>query len=259
MTEQATDFIIYEQPLHEVIRLCLRLEQLFMRLDYQRQDDSLYGTQVLMYLLNELLQILDRPDLKTKLAKELSLHHASLMRFANAPDIDQAKWTQLKTKLEEFMRLFIDTSGKIGHRLRDLELFNMLRLQFSNAGGACEFDLPVYHFWLEQDTEMRSDLIREWLGEFTHIRNAIDCLLHLLRENAKIQSKTATHGFYQELLDPRANLSLIRLSLNRDIKAFPEISIGRHFLSVRFYEPDIEKRPQQFNHHVQFELSYCMP
>ena len=89
------------------------------------------------------------------------------------------------------------------------------------------------------------------------IRTAVELVLDLVRKNSKIDEKTAIHGFHQELLDPQSNLRMIRISIPPHIPAYPEISVGRHFLSVRFFAPDIEKRPVQYSDNLSFQLAYC--
>src|SRR3990167_4743370 len=66
------DKIIYEQPLNEIIRVCLRLELLFQQIDHRLNDISILGTREIVSLVINVLNILDRPDLKAKLAKELN-------------------------------------------------------------------------------------------------------------------------------------------------------------------------------------------
>jgi cell division protein ZapD len=201
--------------------------------------------------------LLDRPDLKAKLAKELSHHLTNLMRYQQAPDIDSVKLRELTTQLEELSRSLIDSSGKIGYRLRDTELLNTLRLHLASPGGGCSFDIPLFHFWLQQPAEIRTTTIKSWLSDFAQIRSAVTLLLDLVRRNIKTEQKTAVHGFHQELLDPQSNLRMLRISISRAINAFPEISVGRHFLSVRFFSPDIERRPTQYTENLEFTLEYC--
>src|SRR5579871_2818696 len=106
--------IIFEQPLNEVIRVCLRLEQLFQQIDHQMGDISPLGTRnVITYIIN-VLYLLDRPDLKAKLAKELSHHQTNHNRFTDSPEIDSAKLRQLTQQLNDLSRSLIDSSGKIG-------------------------------------------------------------------------------------------------------------------------------------------------
>ncbi len=248
--------IIYEQPLNELIRVCLRLEQLFQQVDHLINDQTALGTRNIVALINNILHLLDRPDLKAKLAKELGHHLSNLMRLENTPHIDQEKLRALLRQLDDLIRCFIDSSGKIGQKLRDIELLNMLRLHLTTPGGGCSFDIPVYHNWLQQPVDLRHDTIQTWLNEFKSIRTTATLILQIIREGTKIQEKSAENGFYQELLDPQSNLRLIRVYVPHGIPAYPEISVGRHFLSIRFYSPNINDRPTQFPGNLTFLLAY---
>ncbi len=249
--------IVYEQPLNEIIRVCLRLEQLFQQIDHQLPDTSEIGTRNLITYIINILHLLDRPDLKAKLAKELTHHLTNLMRYNHAPDIDSAKLRDLTAQLEDLSRSLIDSSGKIGYRLRDTEILNTLRLHLASPGGGCSFDLPLFHFWLQQSADVRMATINAWLNDFAQIRKAVNLLLDLVRKNTKSEQKTAVHGFHQELLDPQSNLRMLRISIDRALGVFPENSVGRHFLSVRFFLPDIDKRPVQYSENLDFLLEYC--
>ena len=249
--------IIYEQPLNEIIRVCLRLEQLFQQIDHQLNDTSMLGTRNVIAFIINVLHLLDRPDLKAKLAKELSQHTINLLRYNNMPEIDNEKLGQLTEQLEEISRSLIDSSGKIAHRLRDIELLNTLRLHLASPGGGCSFDIPLYHYWLQQPVTVRQLAINEWLNDFAEIRTAVALVLDLVRQNSRIEEKTAVHGFHQELLDPQSNLRMIRIGITSDIQAYPEISVGRHFLSVRFFSPEILKRPAQYTENLPFWIAYC--
>lgn len=249
--------IIYEQPLNEIIRVCLRLELLFQQIDHQLLDESQLSTRnIITYIIN-VLHLLDRPDLKAKLAKELSNLLANLLRYGNMPEIDSEKLNHITQQLEEHSRNLIDTSGKIGHRLRDMELLNTLRLHLASPGGGCSFDIPIYHYWLQQPKESRQTTIKDWLSEFAEIKSIVTLLLDIVRKNSKVEHKTAIHGFYQELLDPQSNLRMIRIGITHKIHAYPEISVGRHFLSLRYFSPDIENRPVQFADNLDFWIAYC--
>lgn len=250
--------IIYEQPLNELIRVCLRMEQLFTQIDHLFDDTSNTGTRALMGTVIQLLNLLDRPDLKTKLAKELSIHMNLLTRLENTPEIDHKKLETLLHQLEELIRILIDSNGKIGQNLREAELFNTLRLHLSSPGGGCSFDIPGYHYWLQQPIKQRQEMIKAWLEEFNNIRLAINLTLQIIREGTKVQNKTAERGFYQELLDPHINLRLIRVSVPSDVPAFPEISVSRHFVGVRFYTPSIHDRPSQYLQTLPFTIAYCI-
>jgi cell division protein ZapD len=247
--------IIYEQPLNELIRVCLRLEQLFKQIDHQIDDITVLGTRNTVTSLINLLQLLDRPDLKTKLAKELSYHASNLARLENTPEIDDVKLHKLLRQLDELSRCFIDSSGKIGQNIREVELLNSLRLHLASPGGGCSFDIPLFHYWLQQPGEYRQAIFKDWLEEFNSVRITATLILQLIREGTKSSEKCATNGFYQELLDPALNLKLIRVAIPLGINAYPEISVGRHFLSVRFFAPSINERPAQYTDDLPFWIS----
>lgn len=249
--------ITYEQPLNELIRVCLRLEQLFFQVDHQIKDVSVFGTRNMIALIINILQLLERPDLKAKLAKELTHQMQLLAKLKKTPEIDHVKLSKLLKQLDELNRWFIESSGRIGQSLREIELLNNLRLHLATPGGGCSFDIPVYHYWLQQPAEKRLETIKAWLAEFTNIRLANQLILQLVREESKTQQKVAANGFHQELLDPQTNLRLIRVMVPNNIAAYPEISLGRHFLSIRFYSPTILERPTQYQQNLSFWLSYC--
>ena len=248
---------IYEQPLNEVIRVCLRLEQLFYQVDHQLDNPSALGTRNVISFIIHILHILDRPDFKTKLAKELSYHLNNLLRYDNTPKIDTDRLHKLVQQLEVLSSSLINSNGKIGHRLRDIELLNMLRLHLASPGGACSFDIPIYHHWLQQTHDVRRETIASWLADFDQVRMAITLLLDLVRKSARIEEKNAIHGFYQELLDPQSKIRMIRIFLPACTRAYPEISIGLHFLSVRFYSPNIVQQSAQYSENLAFKVAYC--
>lgn len=249
--------IIYEQPLSEIFRACLRLEYLFDQLDHQLKDSSFIGTRNIITIIINILQLLDRPDLKAKLAKELSHQTAQLVRLENMPQTDKEKLHEVVQQLDELSRCFIDSSGKIGQNLRDIALLNNLRLHLMTPGGGLSFDIPIYNYWLNRTEEERLETVKAWLTEFHHLRTAIHLLLRLVRESTPLQLKTATHGFYQELLDPQQNIRIIRVSLPHNMDAYPEVSVGRHFVSIRFFEPQISARPTPYQQNISFGLAYC--
>lgn len=249
--------ILYEQPLNEVIRASLRLEQLFSQLDWYMQDQSIGSVKQVISLIISILYLVDRPDLKSKLAKELTQQTASLMKLNASPKIDRDRLKEITEQLDFHARQLIENSRKIGQRLREIELLNTVRLQLSHPGGACPFDIPLYHYWLNQSPEDRYKLLQDWVNDFAEIRSAINLLLTLVRQHSHSEVKQATNGFYQEMLDPQSTLRMICLTIAKQHAAFPEISVGKHFLSVRFYMPTIHRTPVQFNGNIDFSLSYC--
>ena len=249
--------ISYEQPLTETIRACLRLEYLFQQIDHQIHDTSLPSTRYTINLINQLLQLADRSDLKIKLSKEIQNCLTSLTSSTQCHEEYVPHQQALHQQLQALLRHLIDVNGKFAQGLRQAELFNLLRLHASNPGGDSNFSIPIYHYWLEQPGALRQTTIRQWLTEFQPIKTAVSLILHCVRNHVEIVEKTAISGFHQEIVHPQGkNLRLLRISLNRNISAYPEMSIGKHFISIRFLIPDIYQKPRQCGQDLPFILKY---
>lgn len=251
------NLIIYEQPLNEIIRACLRLEQLFCHIDHHLDDKSRIGVKNAVTYVIHLLNVVDRPDLKAKLAKEISQQLYNISRIEDIDPANKENCEILTHNLQRLSRNLIDCNGKIGQRLRNIELLNTLKMHVNTPGGGCHFDVPIYHYWLQQPIATCHEIIRNWLTEFDELQQATDLVLKLVRKNAKHENRTAIHGFHQELLDHHTQLRMIRIAVPPEFATFPEISIGRHFFSVRFFTPTIDRRPPQFSENIPFVVAYC--
>lgn len=251
------DLIIYEQPLNELTRVCLRLEQLFHEADHLIQDTSPFGSRNVIVTIINLLHILERPDLKAKLAKELAAQAQMLARLEKAEGVDQIKLHQLLEQLNALSQSFIASNSKIAQNLRSVEMLNSLKLHLAAPGGGGSFDTPLFHYWLQQPANKRVATLKVWLQEFDDIRIASHLLLKLLRKETPRLTKNAVRGYYQELLDSQPNLRMIRVMLPTEARAFPEISLSRHFMSIRFLVPDINLRAVQLQGDLTFCIAYC--
>jgi len=61
----------------------------------------------------------------------------SLAKLEKTPEIDHVKLNELLKQLDELSRWFIESSGRIGQNLREIELLNTLRLHLATPGGGC--------------------------------------------------------------------------------------------------------------------------
>src|SRR5437868_6808724 len=94
--------IIYEQPLVEHLRICLRLEQLFKQAQYYVTRDADFDSKEALFAMLEIVNIVERPDLRSKLVKALEQQAFQLAKFEQAPDVDNKK---LKDFINEVDRL----------------------------------------------------------------------------------------------------------------------------------------------------------
>ena len=250
--------LVFEFPLSERIRIFLRLEQLFQQVDHFLERSSVWDTRAVVTMLLDILTIFSRNDLKSEILKELDRHSSVLARIARSQGVDLEKLEALRDQLDTISRDLYATNGKIGLSLMENELFKSISQRSSIPGGTCAFDLPEYHFWLEQDEQRRHQDLLEWTRPFMTIRKAIDLILRFIRQSTVPTQEIAKAGFFQQSLDRSLPFQLLRVSITAAMPYFAEISGGKHRFTVRFMVAEKNERPVQTNNDIDFLLTRCL-
>ena len=123
-------------------------------------------------------------------------------------------------------------------------------------GGACEFDLPAYYAWQQHPYERRFQDISNWFAPLIPLFDAIAIVMRLLRESGHAVKINAEGGSYQQMLQGKV-YQMLRLSLDINLGAIPEISANKYMLWVRFTQQDGDEKPRSFEGEVPFELALC--
>jgi cell division protein ZapD len=249
--------ITFEQPINEHVRLCLRLEHLFKQLEENLPIETEWGSRVALAAILEILNVIDRPDLKTKLTKALSQHSTKLSQLEKSPQVNKDKLHEVLSELDRLNETLFNMPGKIGQNLRENDFLNTIRQYSYNPGGACNFCLPAYQLWLQQPSTLRTQTLHAWIKHFVNLREAVFLLLSLIRNSATSSQQLARDGFYQQALDPNDPCELVRVTLPANVGIYPEISVGRHRMSVRFLLENLHDRAKQLQNDIVFDLSVC--
>ncbi|MEC4748690.1 cell division protein ZapD [Methylomicrobium sp. Wu6] len=253
-----TNKITYEFPLNERIRVFIRLEQLFKQFNHFATGVSVWDKRAALNVLLDIMSIFSRNDLKSELLKELDRQGKALSRLSHSQGVDIEKLDQLLKSVSQISKNLYASSGKIGVHVMESDLFQSIAQRSSIPGGTCSFDLPEFHYWLEQDESIRLKDLQQWSIPFNDIRNAIDLTLNLIRNSSHDRQESATAGFFQISLDRSQPYQLLKVSLDKQLCYFAEISGGKHRCTIRFMEPSHdEKRPVQSRDDVPFTLSCC--
>lgn len=253
----ACEIITFEQPLNEHIRICLRLEFLFQQTKYFIRNNSDWDSRIALASILEMLNLVDRPDLKNKLGQALNQFAASLIQLEKKPNVDKEKLDRTIAQIDAMIDLFHQTQGKIGLALRENDFLFAFQQRLHVPAGGCNFNLPALHLWLSQDIGVRQNDLQRWLNEFTQIRNIVDLLLKLTRECTLLNPQTAQSGFFQTSLDPTVPYQMIRIAYPQTLNLYPEVSVGRHRLTLHFFEFNSNTRAIQTQQDVIFELACC--
>ena len=253
------DIIIYEQPLNERIRTFLRLEFLFFQAAQHLQDDSEWGSRNTLNSLLDILNIFGRTELKTEVLKDLERHVSTLSKLKSNPDVDTSRLQKTLSELEMLGKKLHESSGPIAADLKANEFLSGIQQRMAIPGGTCDFDLPGYHFWLQQPTRLRTRDLADWLGRFEVIAQAIQLIIKLVRESASLKPVTAEAGFFQKTMNANHPCQLVRVTVDRTAPYYAEISGGRHRFTVRFLEaPRQDGHVKQTSADVDFQLECCV-
>ena len=252
------DLIHFEHPLNERIRTFLRLEHLFMQVDHFRPLADPWSNRAAIEGLLNIISIFGRSDLKTEILKELERHTGNLERVRQQPGVDMQALGQVLDDLEQAIHQVYRLDGQIARHLRSNEFLNTILQRSSIPGGNCNFDLPQYHYWLNQPHETRQTQMSNWMQELHPVREAVVLLLNLVRNSNLPTEEQAPQGLFQRTLDSSAPAQMIRVSLPRSETVFTEISGNKHRFSVRFLESMDAGRPIQAARDVDFLLTACI-
>ncbi|HTG96229.1 MAG TPA: cell division protein ZapD, partial [Burkholderiales bacterium] len=138
--------ITYEYPLNERIRTLLRLEDLFERSRHFIARTDQHDHHMALLTLFEIMEVAGRADLKSDLLQELERQKQVLLSFRNNPDIAEDALAHVLRDIEQASQALFSMTGKIGQYLRENDWLMSIKQRTGIPGGACEFDLPSYHY-----------------------------------------------------------------------------------------------------------------
>jgi cell division protein ZapD len=252
----APPVIVYEYPLNERVRTLLRLEDLFERVRFFLARQEPLEHHAVLITLFEILEVAGRADLKSDLIQELERQKQVLASFRTNPDIAEDVLNQVLGDIELASQSLFAMTGKIGQYLRENEWLMSIKQRTGIPGGACEFDLPSYHYWLHRDTEARLADLMAWISPLYPLRDGSAIVLRLLREGGKAGKHVAHQGAFSQMLGGKA-AQMVRICLPLDSQVIPEISANKYALNVRFTQFGVEPRPRIVDSDVDFELTFC--
>ena len=249
--------ITYEYPFNERIRTLLRLEDLFEKTAHFAQSDGPLEHHTALVTLFEILEVAGRADLKMDLIQELERQRQTLLAYRNNPDISEEALSGALYEIEQSSAALLSMTGKIGQYLRENDWLMGIKSRAVIPGGVCEFDLPSYHWWLHRSADARRESLDGWTKPMLPLRDASAIVLRLLRSSGSAKKHSAAHGQFQLNLGGSA-AQMVRVTLEADEAAVPEVSANKYFLNIRFTRPPAgELKARSCERDVPFDLTFC--
>ncbi|MBI2286736.1 MAG: cell division protein ZapD [Nitrosomonadales bacterium] len=248
--------IDYEFPLNEKVRTLLRLEDLFARMAHYTELEHGMDHHAALLTLFEILEVACRADLKSELLQELERQKRTLSALHNNPAISEGALDAILAKIDGASAEILAMPGKTGQHLRENEWLMGIKQRAVMPGGTCEFDLPSYHYWQEQDAGSRREHLQSWLTPFLPLRSGLRIILRLLRESGKAFHFTAHQGTFQQMQGGRV-AQLLRVSLSSDLACIPEVGANKYAINIRFIAANYAAKTTLFEQDVPFNLTFC--
>lgn len=248
--------ICYEHPLNERIRTLLRLEDLFDKVSFFANKDDAAEHHSALVTLFEILDVASRADMKSDLLQELERQKQALESLRKNPDVSEEALDQVLNNIQVASHGMLGMTGKVGEHLRENEWLMGIKQRVGIPGGACEFDLPSYHYWLHLDPSLRRENLNEWITPLLPIHDGFSIILRLLRNSGKILQHIAHRGMFQQMGQGCA-AHMLCLKVNERVPCFPEISANKYALTIRFVTSGSGKKTKVYENDVEFELTFC--
>lgn len=253
-----TDILIYEQPLNERIRTFLRIEHLFSQANHYSGNPDPWNMRLVIAALLEVNDLLERSEVREGLVNELERHAETLRALSNNPRVDSELLQKILDNIQECFSILSNPGWDPGASLNSDELLNSIKQRISIPGGACNFDLPNYHYWLNRPLETQEQNLQIWQKDLLIIRDSVNLTLNMIRNSANPSRETAVNGFFEHPIDSDTPGQLVRVKLPGDSQHFPEISGSKHQFSIRFMEqPQTTQPATKTAEDVVFELHFC--
>jgi cell division protein ZapD len=247
----------YEHPLNERVRTLMRLEDLFARVSHFAAQDGAPDHHSALLALFEITDVAARADLKTDILQELERQKQALAPLKHNPQIEQNALDDLLGQIDSVNAQMLAHAGRVGSHLRENEWLMAIKQRSAIPGGVCEFDLPAYHWWLNQDPAPRRNDLASWIEPFAPIRAGGAIVLKLLRDNGREGRHTAYRGVFQLMLTTTKVAQLLRLTVAQGLACVPEISANKYALNIRFLSVTGMDRGAVIDQDVEFELMFC--
>ena len=245
---------VYEFPLNERIRTWLRLEDLFGKALFFIGSEDARSHHAALLAIFEIVDVTARSELKNELLQELERQKSGLEALRRNPAVNTERLDEVLASIAKALSGLHAMTGKIGQHVRDNEWLAGIKGRAGIPGGTCSFDLPVYHFWLNQAGDARYEDLMAWITPMLPIRHAVTVVLRILRESGHVTTHAAVQGLFQLMLAGRS-AHMLRVVL--EAPCAPEVSANKYAVNIRFLVPDTMQKPRLCDRDVSFELTFC--
>jgi cell division protein ZapD len=194
---EAAATVLFEHPLNEKMRTWLRIEFLLQQLHANAQVTAISSALLFFRTASDLLDVLERGEVRTDLLKELERQQQKLSQWQDVPGVDLTRIEGLRTDLKHCAGVLMK-APRIGQALKEDRMIALVRQRLSIPGGCCSFDLPTLHIWLHLAQSQRDGEVKNWLETLAPLNNSLTMVLDLIRQSGVFRNQISLNGFFQD-------------------------------------------------------------
>jgi len=241
--------INYEFPLNEKIRRFLRIEEIFLKIDYQQKNRQHFSEYGLFILLFDLMATASRSDLKVELLQTLD---ATQIKLKNKRKT--AKNNELIKKIFSTKKNLEKSIVHPGFYFGNDRLIQEIKARNDSPFGIVSTDFPELRYWLEiESKDIRKKYFYEKFSPYNPIKDAVKLILTIIRGEAVFEKVETDGGLYQMKLNPSTKNDLITIQLSSGSKFFPHISSNKYAINMQFNDHNNIKIDKT----IKFRLAIC--
>jgi cell division protein ZapD len=233
------------------------VEDLFAKVLHNVAAGHEYHHHCALLTLLQILDVVDRAELKLDLLQELDRQKNTLRSLVGNPAISADALQETLNDIDKASNGLRSETTKLGQTLRANEWLMSIKQRAGIPGGVCEFDVPSYHYWLGLGEERRMRDFNTWLEPLIPMQQAIIIILRILRGSGATGKIVAIGGAYQQMLGGAKPAQMLKIEMSDDLKCFPEVSANKYAINIRFNTLDCTQKPQKFEEDVPFSLTLC--
>lgn len=241
--------ITFQLATHFLSRIALRLEFLFKTINQACHESHEIIHRFALKNIIELIEIVEKPELKSRFIKELIRIEHVLKKTNHFNDL--SLFDELATQIH----ILNHVPGRFNNPIDDDEFLRTLRQIHHPNTQDCEFNSPHLVLWFESQAEVRQKNINQWVSSLKDLEDTVTIYLSLLRESAQYLPITALNGFYQHGISPQSLNHLILLRMDKTLGITPKLQLGHHSITLRLYE--LASTREIRDKSVDMEIAFC--
>lgn len=241
--------VTFQLATHFLSRIALRLEFLFKIINQACQESHEVIHRFALKNLIEILEIIEKPELKSRFIKELIRIEHVLKKTRPLDKLELQE--QLATQIHQLNHV----PGRFSNTIHEDDFLKILRQIHHPNTKDCEFNSPHLVLWFNSDPVLRQHTIYSWVKALNDLETTVTIYLSLLREATEYISIRATNGFYQHSISPQIVNHLILLKMDKSLAITPKLQLGHHNLTIRLYELITANEVRDKS--VDMEIAFC--